>query len=419
MTRPAQRLAFVLATAVVAGTTTLTGTALADHDSCNSGHDMGAATSGTVTSAARDDWWQSTSLASRTITLQPAGGDADLYVTDASCGTVLCSSTQGGDATDSCTVAVPGTVNVRVSYYYSVSGSVPYTLTATPPPVNPVATTGYPSDDCARGVAGAHDVVSGFAGNTYVTLRTEQRADGQTWVCARADAGATSFGGKIVVGGVVPPRLVDVDAQAGACATGANYTKVADLPGVATLETANGPTGDTWVCLRAPLVSQRVIVYSAQSSGQLPVKLYLDAPGRHAPEQPASDLPSGDCQRAASGTTTRVVDLLSEGSRAYAYTNVDGLTARVCVGAPGGGLLTVTGATVPSVTPVYSWEDWAAECPQYVGAVAGTELWTGRSGDSTAVCAVRNGSLLLGERVTTGGLPAVSWQPDHPGPVVV
>lgn len=62
------------------------------------------------------------------VELIPSGGDADLAITSPlTCHVVVCASSAGGTATESCTVT-PGMWDVVVTCFWSPTGAVPYTL---------------------------------------------------------------------------------------------------------------------------------------------------------------------------------------------------------------------------------------------------------------------------------------------------
>lgn len=108
--------------------------ARADHNyNCTGAHAIPATLpwTGTVGSDDYDDWYyhNASPLPIHTYTLHSYGGDADLKVWSgcpSSGGSVLCSSTKGGQAVDECTVVGSGVHYIQV-YYYS-GGTVAYHL---------------------------------------------------------------------------------------------------------------------------------------------------------------------------------------------------------------------------------------------------------------------------------------------------
>ena len=88
--------------------------------------------SGTVWDGNPDHWLLVNTRPATIVTLNPTSpvdGDADLYIYDASCSTLICSSANAGGANDSCAVPL-GAYQVRVLYFDSSTGQVSYTLSA-------------------------------------------------------------------------------------------------------------------------------------------------------------------------------------------------------------------------------------------------------------------------------------------------
>lgn len=87
-----------------------------------------------------DDWYSNSGGAVTGYVLQPSVGgsgavrvqtnvgDADLFIWDASCSVVICSSTAGGLDPDTCFDG--GDVRIQVRYYFSIDSRTDYTLAA-------------------------------------------------------------------------------------------------------------------------------------------------------------------------------------------------------------------------------------------------------------------------------------------------
>lgn len=108
--------------------------AAANHDFCPNNHFFGGSVSGTVTNANPSDFWAHDQLSLTSINhdyvLQPSGGDADLYVWNSSCSSVICSSAAGGTTTDKCRVSILSGLTVFVEVrLFSTGSTVGYTLT--------------------------------------------------------------------------------------------------------------------------------------------------------------------------------------------------------------------------------------------------------------------------------------------------
>lgn len=401
--RTSLRFALTLA-AVAASAIPLSGTAAAHDDACGTTHDMGTSTTGAVSATNPADWWRnSVSTNPRTFTLTPAGGDADLAVYSDDCSTLLCSSAAGSVAVDSCTVYTSAPVQVEVSHY---SGAlVSYELSSA---------SAYPSEDCVDGGLGT-DVVTGFAGDTYVTLRTQRTADA-TWVCARIDDGVASYGGKLVVPDYdgAPPALPRVDGSYQDCANATPNTEpTANILNTVVLDVYTGASNEAWVCLLAPGISRRVVVPTGLE-GTLPsYSFQRDMAGSRTYDREPLPVASGDCQRSPY-PTSRWADLSTNGIRSYLYTTVgyDGTTT-VCVRAGDEGGRLVIQDTTRALPRVTSASD-ATGCTLPV-VVAGYGVSVGRGTDTSHVCLFLGGSVL---RVTVqggDGLMLPVWTGDQDG----
>lgn len=91
-------------------------TAQANHNVCPNSHWFTAPVGGTVDANDPDYWAHNSAGGTHRITLQPSGGDADLYVYGSAC-EYLCSSLNWSTDTDSCDVDYAGTLIVLVQYY--------------------------------------------------------------------------------------------------------------------------------------------------------------------------------------------------------------------------------------------------------------------------------------------------------------
>jgi hypothetical protein len=121
-----QRLTMLVAlTALLASPVGGSRNAMADHDTCGSGHAMagdtwlGSAT-GSVSPTNRDFWAHDTFTSirhRRVITLFPYTGDADLYVWNSDCTSLLCSSTATSYLPDECVLDTGGLFNIEVRFY--------------------------------------------------------------------------------------------------------------------------------------------------------------------------------------------------------------------------------------------------------------------------------------------------------------
>jgi alpha-tubulin suppressor-like RCC1 family protein len=246
----------------------------------------------------------------------------------------------------------------------TASPSVPPTPVVTPPVADPG--TGYPSDDCVDGSS----LASGFAGGTYVTVRTKQVNSTTTWVCARADGPALAVGGKFVVTGPVasPGGAPTTDTNADACATTSGNTVPGPHPALSgNLGDPNDPayvpflldaysTPQTaWVCVGVGTQRHRVVVPLGVSATPPMVTFFPDATAPHVPSPAAPATPSGTCQ---TGGGTRVMDVTTAGTRTYAYwwqptSSVVKLCVRIDGSVTAGGVLTVdttaAGGALPSV----------------------------------------------------------------------
>lgn len=103
----------------------------ADHNTCGAAHSYTGANVDLISSSDTRDFWRITSLTGSrdiVVALQSLNGNADLYVWNAACGSVLCSSTNGANLPDTCIAgSTNGTVYAEVRW---VSGDpVAYVLT--------------------------------------------------------------------------------------------------------------------------------------------------------------------------------------------------------------------------------------------------------------------------------------------------
>lgn len=114
--------------------------ALADHNTCGSGHGfqynapLQEASTGTVDGFDTTDFWRDTSgvVGSETlrlVVLTPVTGDSDLYVWSGDCSQIICVSLAGAGSADTCLVDYGGDTYVEARNYGGTSSQ--YTLTVT------------------------------------------------------------------------------------------------------------------------------------------------------------------------------------------------------------------------------------------------------------------------------------------------
>jgi hypothetical protein len=286
--------------------------------------------------------------------------------------------------------------------------------------------TGYASDDCATGAA----LADGFAGDTYVRLRTKQADAQTTWVCVRADGPAIETGGKVVITSPVASigGLPTTDTSADVCAVANNAPPavdghVGDPSDPSTyvpyfVDTHSGTTA-TWICVEVGSFRERVIVPTGAGATLPTVTFVPDVVGPHVPSPTAPATPSGTCQ---TGGGTRITDLTSLWTRAYAYTwQPTPTVAKFCVRVDGavtaGGVLTVDGSAAPGSLPTVAVASDLTGCDLSVGGIANPVKVEVRRSSTTlpaSVCVTVGATTVrLTANTGSGQLPAsITWTPD-------
>jgi hypothetical protein len=415
----------------VAAAAAVAAPAMAASPSCPSNSTASGTVTGTVYSGT-SDWWSNTGVGPRTFTLTPQNADADLFVYDVTCGTLLCSSRVGGTGTDTCSTTTAGTVQIEVQYYSSPDGYVNYTLTA-PPSLDALGgATGYPSDDCAVGTT----VAEGFAGGNYVRLRTTRPDATTTWLCVRAEGPSLTYGGKFVVRapGATLPALPFTDADVTGCATPGNsvpgpHPLLAGAIGDAGDPTTYLPflldsfasTGSAQVCVRAGTFAVRAVVSTGVSVTTPSVSFQPDLTGSHTAQPPLTGTPSGTCQAGPSGVT-RYTDVTAAGLRTFLYTWQPSSTVlKLCVRSAGlanaGGVLTVDTTALNGALPSVSTGSDITGCTLSVVRLDQPSVVevrrSGTSGPAAACVTVGSTTVRVTAATGSGQPPAtVTWTPD-------
>jgi len=335
----------------------------------------------------------------------------------------------GNVTTNSKTVDVVGEANA-VS---TVQGVVDGVVNAPP--------AGQYSNTCTSPGA---TIADGYAGgSTYVTLRAQPNPSDSTqeWVCYRvSNPDSGSVGGRVTVGGVsASGGLPSSDGSAGACQANQATNQVPGphplingsvLSQSVMVDTYQGSAapGQVWVCLTAGSQNDRVIVPVPSAGGTPTVYNQFDVTPPPLPSPAADPYPSGTCQNATTGTTTQLVNGSVSGEQVWLYEwqSPDGQTVDLCARAAGaamsGGVLSVSTAGSPGVSPVVGPGSSSA-CtfsifqivtpPQAASSLSTSPIGPPPANPAT-VCVGVGTSAYAYQVGATGGpvAPTVTWTPD-------
>lgn len=132
---------------ICAGLVAVAPPAVADHNTCGSGHVLPASWSGSV-SPTDEDWFLHSSAGPTAIWMTPTAGDPDMKIMDQNCTTVVCYPFVGG--TETCSLPA-GTYNIGVLYFGGSNSTAYYSLANNPQCGDNVdndadGSTDYPAD---------------------------------------------------------------------------------------------------------------------------------------------------------------------------------------------------------------------------------------------------------------------------------
>jgi hypothetical protein len=289
--------------------------------------------------------------------------------------------------------------------------------------VNP--TPGSYSNSCTSPTA---QVVDGYAGSTYVTMKVQPNPSNssQKWVCYRASNGPNSsvnVGGRVDVANTA--SVPSIDSSSGACATQGYVAPPlsGSLAGTSFLVGASNPSGAAWVCLQfGSTVQYRVVVPTTGVSGP-PVTVNQDS-SLPLPSPTADPYPSGTCENGTNPAPTQLANLGSaDSTQLWAYewrpnsSTID-LCARVQGPVSAGGMASVTTTPSGGVQPVFGSDSNVSLCTVPVITLTSpvaVSLNLGPAGNPQSVCVGPTATSGTRYYVGTSGSgvpPYVTWTPD-------
>jgi YVTN family beta-propeller protein len=327
-----------------------------------------------------------------------------------------------GSATSFTDSGLPG----ATTFYYRVSARNAAGEGPQSPEVS-AQTPAIPSDDCDGGAR--H--LAGFIGTGFLKLASSQVGD-QTWLCARANAGVESRGGKLVLEFPDPEHVATPRADENASACTQTPGSLTTLPPFdATVGDANDPAGQTHLTLSVfANATEGVWLCATAEQGSLSIARRLIAPlaGAHLtflPDPPGAgpDLPPASPGAASSlcDAGQRVVNAAIEGAHLWISSWQETpsrvhLCARASGDQAGGGRLTVDTTGSPGVAPVIQTGSDADVCMRQVITLANPSISIRRTDPTNpaSVCVNTGAGWTRFTAGTSGGpvTPSVTWVSD-------